>query len=935
MKGILYKQRLLPLLLATIGAMPLLAQPGKSGAATITTAATTINSYTNVTADIAVGATSISVANSALTGGAFGSTALAAGDYILIIQMQGASIDATNTTAYGSITSYNNAGLYEFACVSAVPNATSITLAAPTVNAYTATGKVQIVRIPRYTTLTVSSPGSIIAAAWNGTTGGVVAIETTGAIALNVTQSVNVNGLGFRGGALDNNTSTADGTVVTTYRSTSSNDGAEKGESIAGYQTEYDALNGRYGRGAAANGGGGGNGHNAGGGGGSNGNNGVTYTGTGNPSTSTAAWANAWNLEAINFATSTSSGGGRGGYSYGSANQDALTVAPGNNSWGGDQRDNVGGFGGRPLNVAGNRLFLGGGGGAGDANNSAGGAGGNGGGLVFIIAGGNITGGGSITANGSAGANSVGGHNDAPGGGGGGGSVVIYNRSGNVANTISIQANGGVGGNQLITSNESEGPGGGGGGGYIAITSGTPTRTVNGAANGTTSSTAVTEFTPNGATAGASGLSQTYSPASSLFIAVSGTVLNDANGHTDNLINGTGSNLGGTLYVSAVQSATVIATVPVQSNGTFTFTTLPPGTYDVVLHNNAAGQATSTMPANTRRTAEGATTAGDGTVNGIVVSSTTCAPVTGLLYGVNRQPVSTNYTGSGFSLPPGSDLASVPSIAFNGTDGEDGTYANNLNTRTVRLNPAVGGTLYYFNGSIFQAITVATDISNFNNDNVYLDPSASSGPATVSFTYSVRDNGGEFNATPATVTMGFAVLLPATGLQLKASLHPSGKVQLNWSTLTEQQTAYFQVEMSYDGVSFESMGKVAAAGNSNAQRQYSLQQAKPMGSKWYFRVKLIDLDGKVSYSNVAVLQTAASAASIGLAPNPAKNEIWVTGLRDANSLVLRSMSGVQVMQREVTAENMSLNISQLSDGVYLLQVLRNDGSTQVLKLMKR
>ena len=99
--------------------------------------------------------------------------------------------------------------------------------------------------------------------------------------------------------------------------------GAEKGESIAGNSTIYAALGGRYGRGAPANGGGGGNDHNTAGGGGANGNNGVAYNGFGNPDTTTDVnWKTAWDLDGAvaNFHTNVSSGGGRGGYGYASAN---------------------------------------------------------------------------------------------------------------------------------------------------------------------------------------------------------------------------------------------------------------------------------------------------------------------------------------------------------------------------------------------------------------------------------------------------------------------------------------------------------------------------------------------------------------------------------------------------------------------------------------
>jgi len=470
-------------------------QPGKDGAVTVNAANTVVNNYYTIAANLNVNDTAITLNNV---------TGLTTGDILMIYQAQGASINTGNTAAYGGITALNNAGNYEFVSVRSIAGNTVTINAICTTGlrfAYTATGRIQAVRVPQYSSLTVSGAGSIVATAWDGTSGGIVAafVQNTASIG---GAGINVSNQGFRGGALEQNSSPADATVVTAFRSASSNDGAEKGEGIAGFGAEYDALNGRYSRGAPANGGGGGNGHNAAGGGGSNGNNGVAYTGTGNPNaaaqgTSTAAQTAAcWNLEGAGFATSTSSGGGRGGYSFGSADADAITVAPGNASWSGDQRDNVGGFGGRPLtNNALNRLFLGGGGGAGDTNNSTGTAGGRGGGLVFLLAT-TINGGGTILANGQSVTPATG--NDAPGGGGGGGSIVISG-----TNSITLNANGGVGGSQNLAGPESEGPGGGGGGGFIAATGGT--QTVLGGLNGSSNSSAVTEFIHNGATRGAAG----------------------------------------------------------------------------------------------------------------------------------------------------------------------------------------------------------------------------------------------------------------------------------------------------------------------------------------------------------------------------------------------------------------------------------------------
>jgi hypothetical protein len=508
------------------------AQQGVHGPRTITAANTIVNEYTAVTANITAGSTTITVANSALNANGRFTGNLAAGDLIMIYQPVGAIIrnqfDVTSSdTTWGRIDpgNYYGCGRYELAQVRSVPTSTTIELDCGTTYDYFATGgtprKVMVIRVPRWTTLTVNAGGVLTCDDWNGTTGGVLAVEVQGNMVVNAGGSVDATGRGFRGGSLVGDNATAFG-VNTTF-STNSALGAEKGEGVAGYQAEYDVWGGRYCRAPGANGGGGGDGHNAGGGGGANGPNSTSTTavwsGNGIPDQSTTGWTTAWSIEppagTMNLRTSTTeAGGGRGGYTFSGSNQNATTVPPGNAAWGGDARNHLAtGLGGRPLDYSDGRLFFGGGGGAGDQNNSGGGVGGDGGGLIYMMVYGTISGSGTFVSNGLNGANGQGGTGvitgiDAGGGGGAGGTIVL-NAAGGVANTLTMNANGGNGGNQVInlpfSTNEGEGPGGGGGGGYLAVSSGTPTRNANGGNNGTTNSAGVTEFIPNGATKGCPG----------------------------------------------------------------------------------------------------------------------------------------------------------------------------------------------------------------------------------------------------------------------------------------------------------------------------------------------------------------------------------------------------------------------------------------------
>lgn len=535
-----------------------LAQRGKDGSYTVTSLNALVNSYTVLNANASAGQTLITVASNTMVGGFFQGV-LTPGDLIMIIQMQGGTLNVDTYPAsqyvssngqfwgpyttpqghindwfqyiplWGEITNYNNAGKFEIAEVKSISGANTISLMCPLSNNYSISGHVQVVRVPRYTNLTLNANTSIVPSLWNGNTGGVVAVEVNGNLLINSSAKISASGYGFRGGATEDQTlGSPPGNVndVGFCASHVATQGAEKGESIAGFYTEYDAIYSRYCKSAAANGGGGGNNHNAGGGGGCNvGNVALTYTGKGVPN---PTYNVNWNLELAGMGGSISPGGGRGGYSGATVNQNENTVGPNSTPWGGDYRRKEGGLGGHPLTQDNTRLFAGGGGGAGDQNNAQGGNGGRGGGIAYIKVYGSISGNGTVEANGANGVNAnpngqtapqastqkYG--NDGAGGAGGGGSIYISNASA-IPNTITLQANGGNGGNQVISfgafapspSMEADGPGGGGGGGYISISNGTPVQQVNGGISGVTNSTFVPNFPPNGATGGASGISTT------------------------------------------------------------------------------------------------------------------------------------------------------------------------------------------------------------------------------------------------------------------------------------------------------------------------------------------------------------------------------------------------------------------------------------------
>jgi gliding motility-associated-like protein len=346
-----------------------------------------------------------------------GAANLSLNDTVLIIQMQGAVIDHTNSASYGDITNLNNTGNFEFNIIDNINLSTHIvSFKCNFSNAYT--GLIQLVKVRTFQNATVVA--SLTANQWNGSSGGVIALIVNGTLTLNA--DINASGRGFRGAlpsySLAEICSSTDLTAFAGYHFTSLgiDSSGLKGEGIASPNSFFER-----GRGKNANGGGGGH-----------------------------------SLDAA--------GGGGSGYGYGGKGGKETEFCPIQGDFGG-----IGGISLSSFNTGTPKLFMGGGGGAGlydvlTGNDAT--AGGNGGGIVIIQTGQLIANSHTISANGASVVSAVTATESA--GGGGGGGVIVLKAQG-VTGTLNITATGGNGGNTSNSSIYFRGSGGGGGGGLIQL----------------------------------------------------------------------------------------------------------------------------------------------------------------------------------------------------------------------------------------------------------------------------------------------------------------------------------------------------------------------------------------------------------------------------------------------------------------------------------
>ncbi len=155
-------------------------------------------------------------------------------------------------------------------------------------------------------------------------------------------------------------------------------------------------------------------------------------------------------------------------------------------------------------------------------------------------------------------------------------------------------------------------------------------------------------------------------------------------------------------------------------------------------------------------------------------------------------------------------------------------------------------------------------------------------------------------------------------------IHDNGVNQLNWTTITETTTDYFEIEKSTDGTVFHFIGRVKAAGNSLDKLSYSFGDRNEVNGKKYYRLKTMDLDGSRSYSHSISIE-GATAFDVQVYPNPNEGmfSIMVNGhttsdlqirMYHANGELLLS----QKMDRQLRKKE--FNLADASKGVYIIRV---------------
>ncbi len=157
---------------------------------------------------------------------------------------------------------------------------------------------------------------------------------------------------------------------------------------------------------------------------------------------------------------------------------------------------------------------------------------------------------------------------------------------------------------------------------------------------------------------------------------------------------------------------------------------------------------------------------------------------------------------------------------------------------------------------------------------------------------------------------------------------------LSWTTSSEQNSAYFIIEHSTDGIHFNAAGMVQAAGNSSTLIHYRFIHKGPATGANYYRLKMMDINGAFVYSEMRLLNVGNAGSVIIVYPNPVKDQLTLTGIEAGMQLRIINTMGQRLTNVFSSGNTMKLNISQLPSALYVLQVIQDNNIIKSIKIVK-
>lgn len=291
----------------------------------------------------------------------------------------------------------------------------------------------------------------------------------------------------------------------------------------------------------------------------------------------------------------------------------------------------------------------------------------------------------------------------------------------------------------------------------------------------------------------------------------------------------------------------------------------------------------------------------------------------------------------------------------NGNITNSGTITNGATAKIKAVNFTNWGTVkgkgyFYFTGSTTNTGTVGVsgnttdtlkiyDVSRSNNNNIFDQQWGTVRPNAVYRVFAAPDTINNFAG--CSVELLSNIPLPVKWNYFTVSVTASMPA-LNWSADQDPGTT-FEVERSYDGISFTAIGNIPAKNNQSVYN-YNDEQVSTQAVVVYYRIKAVEPDGNTKYSETRTVKFSNKAGvTIQAVPNPFTSQFNINYQTTEKATITIRVYGLngQLQFTKNAAVNNGYNsiavteTASLSKGMYLVQISHGNTMVATEKIMKQ
>jgi len=156
-----------------------------------------------------------------------------------------------------------------------------------------------------------------------------------------------------------------------------------------------------------------------------------------------------------------------------------------------------------------------------------------------------------------------------------------------------------------------------------------------------------------------------------------------------------------------------------------------------------------------------------------------------------------------------------------------------------------------------------------------------------------------------------------------AQLNSDKTVTVKWKVDEQQDVVSYIVERSTDGITYSQTGVVFPSVTTDS---YSLIDPNPVTGKNYYRLRIKEMDGKLTYSQTVIVSLKAGIV-VSLYPNPVIDKLTIQqfGTIQNKTAILANQQGKVLQQITINSLQQTVNMEKYAAGIYLLKL--EDGTS--------